>query len=989
MRGPDIDRALAELERFGLADPEPALREAVGVALVHKSYLYENQDLLPGLTRGLLDAFSDLGLAFTRRLAAADAYQRLSSAKVGSLSHHVAQLALRLPSWANEQAWLIECAALGGSLTREAPPSSVPGNLCRQLIGVLCHGGADRVAAALLGGLLSDVRQRLIDSVGDPKTLLQEVLSPHTVSFAYEREGPDHDQEFRAVAADGLGRRGAGEGKSKKAASQSASLDFLKRHFPQALKAPNVAATPKPCPIALPQPRKHYDTVQWLRGLFALPSTATPLLSQALIHSSWAYEHRPELAKHRQQDNRVLAFVGSQAAIYEDALVAVRQAVADPPEEFTFRNADNEAYDKVFRQSRMAGGLLLGTGQASQGVPVEMGSNAFQAVIGALFVAKGFPESLASFWPAAWTPIWETIARSEPRSADPTTILQQATSTMRLQVEYELHRTGPDHAGRYQASIALHSEALGVGTELRGAKIAGGKTRAKHDVSATVLQVLDRLSCSSPARELDDATPREAGLARFLLAHQAAVLATASVPLPRWAAKKLFGLHLATSPAELLDWTSDVDSLLDSRITMGTVGPRMQEAFRASLEAATQPANSADVRLAHLLNLVGRVSTPEDLSRDHLEQLVQLCNVYRCLGAEEQETDLLALTADWQLLYPGRVVIPPRVPVVRLDGRERAVLDAAVSTVMPSKAKAKVVITSVRPLRMQILPTGVHPPRTAVIETMCVIWSNVSRTVAVSPAQDGIEVAITTVETPAEPAPITAAALAALAPRPEPYRAAQADLLHDLKNQAFAARQAAAMPAATETARLEQQLAARRHLEKAQTIGLRLQAVTSPMEEVSDANAKVEIGTFLRRYAGAALAWLPVTVSLSIPNASSATHVTLDERALTAILDNLVRNAVDALPHGGSIKLDWAADQFQAVLEVADDGPGLPAEVRRALDAGLRIRSVKTSGSGIGLLAVKSLLRRVGGELALAPQPSGTAWLITVPIAVAQPAELP
>lgn len=989
MRGPNIDRALAELERFGLSNPEPALREAVGAALVHKSYLYENQDLLPGLTRGLLDAFSDLGLAFTRRLAAADAYERLSSAKVGSFSDYVAQVALRLPTWAAEQEWLIECAALGGSLTREAPPPSVSANLCRQLVGVLCHGGADRTAATLLRGLLSDVRQRLIDSVGDPKTLLQQVLSPHTASFTYEREGPDHDPVFRAVATDGLRRRGAGVGTSKKIASQSASLDFLKRHFPQALKAPDEAATPKPRPIALADPRKHYDVVQWLRGLFALPPTATPLLSQALIHASWAYEHRPELAKHRQQDNQVLAFVGSQAAIYEEALVAVRQAVADPPKEFTFRHADNVAYGTVFRQSRMAGGLLLGAGQASQGVPVEMGSNAFQAVIGALFVAKGFPDSLASFWPAAWAPIWETIAPSEPRSADPTTILQQATSAMRLRVEYELHRTGPDHAGRYQASIALHSEALGLGIELRGAQIVGSKTRAKHDSSAMVLQVLDRLSCSSPARALEDATPREAGLARFLLAHQAAVLATASVPLPRWAAKKLFGLHLATSPAELLNWTSDVDSLLESRNTMGTAGPRMQEAFRASLEAAAQPANSVDLRLAHLLRLVERAGTPEDLTRDHLEQLVQLCNVYRCLGAEEQETDLPALTADWQLLYPRRIAIPLRVPAVRLDGRERAILDAAVATVMPSKAKAKVVITSVRPLRMQILPTGDQPPRTAAIGTMCAIWSHVSRTVTVTPAQDGIEVTIVTLDTPADPAPITAAALAALAPRPEPYRAAQADLLHDLKNQVFAARQAAAMPAATETARLEQQLAARRHLEKAQTIALRLQAVASPLEGASDAKANVEIGTFLRRYAAAALAWLPVNISLSIPNASSATHVALDDRALTAILDNLVRNAVEALPHGGSIKLDWAADQFQAVLEVADDGPGLPAEVRRALDAGLRIRSIKTSGSGLGLLAVKALLRRVGGELALAPQPSGTAWLITVPIAVAQPAELP
>lgn len=986
---PDVDRALSELGNFGLSQPEPEIREAIGVALVHKSYLHEKQDFLPGVTAGILDAFSDLGLAFTRRLAAADAYKRLSSTKVSSLSNDVAQVAFGLPAWASRQAWLMECAALGGSLTREASPRSVPANLCRQLVGALCHGGEHRVAAALLSGLLVSVRQHLINSIGDAKTLLQQVLSPHTVAFVYEMEGPAHDPLFRAIATAGLGRTGTGVGKSKKAASQTASLDLLRRHFPRALESSSRStALRSTTPAALREPRRHHETVQGLCELFILPSTAAPLLSQALIHSSWAYEHRSEMEKHRQADNQVLAFVGSQAAIYEDALVAVRRAVADRPKEFTFRHADNESYDRVFRQSLISGGLLLGTGQAAQGVSVEMGSNAFQAIVGALFVAKEFPESVAPFWPRNWAPIWETIARSEPRLPDPTTVLQQMASTTRLQVDYGFDRTGPDHAGRYQASITLHSDALGVGAKLKGSETPGSKTRAKHEVSMTVLSVLDRLSRPSPARELADAAPREADLARFLLAHEAAVIATASIPVPRWAANRAFGLHLVTSPAELLNWTSDADSLLDSRNTLGTTSPRMQEAFRASLDAAVPSGSSVDTHLVRLLDSLGGIRAPEELSHDYLEQLIQLCNVYRCLGAEEPKTDLTTLAEDWRLLYQGRLAIPPRVPAVRLIGRERAMLDAAVTAVMPSRATAKVVITSARPLRIEILPTSDHAPRTAAIETMCKIWSSVSRTAAVVPEADGIKASITIIDTPVDPGPITASALAALMPRSEPFRAAQADLLHDLKNQAFAARQAVAMPAATETAHLEQQLAARHHLEKAQVIALRLQAATAPGEGAGGTRDYVEVGPFLRRYASATLAWLPLNVSLTIPDASGATYVTLDERSLTAILDNLVRNAVEALPNGGSIKLDWAADQFQAVLEVADDGPGLPIAVRRALDAGLRVHSVKTSGSGLGLLAVKSLLRLAGGELGLAPQPSGTAWLITLPVAISPPEEL-
>ncbi|TJZ97472.1 ATP-binding protein [Actinacidiphila oryziradicis] len=103
-------------------------------------------------------------------------------------------------------------------------------------------------------------------------------------------------------------------------------------------------------------------------------------------------------------------------------------------------------------------------------------------------------------------------------------------------------------------------------------------------------------------------------------------------------------------------------------------------------------------------------------------------------------------------------------------------------------------------------------------------------------------------------------------------------------------------------------------------------------------------------------------------------------------LDNLVKNAVEAMPSGGSIRLDWAADEYLAAIELADDGPGLPVEVVRALVSGERIRSTKPGGNGLGLLGVQSLLSRVGGNLT-AQRSSGTTWLITLPIATAVASE--
>src|SRR5229473_2124518 len=72
----NADRALAVLKSFGLSEPGPELRNAVAVALIHSSHLYENQIAFPSITRGLLDALSNLGLAFLRRMATVDAYQQ-------------------------------------------------------------------------------------------------------------------------------------------------------------------------------------------------------------------------------------------------------------------------------------------------------------------------------------------------------------------------------------------------------------------------------------------------------------------------------------------------------------------------------------------------------------------------------------------------------------------------------------------------------------------------------------------------------------------------------------------------------------------------------------------------------------------------------------------------------------------------------------------------------------------------------------------------
>jgi dsRNA-specific ribonuclease len=969
----DVGRALAVLRAFGLSDPGPELRNAVAVALVHSSYLYENQTAFLGITRGLLDALSSLGLAFLRRMATVDAYQQPGSLTAGSLSKDVAEIVFALPAWAARQAWLLECAALGRTFSDSAPPAKVSAHLLRRVVGVLCLAGEEAVASRLLEDLLSDARRQPSTPTHDPKTTLRMAIAPRTAEYTYEREGPDHDPMFRATVIDTRGRRGTGVGKSKRQAAENATLDFLQRYIPQALSARTPQPTSRPVPAAIPGERAHTVAVRELQNLFVLPTSASPLLSQALIHPSWAYEHRSSMARYHQQDNQVLAFVGSEAAGYEDALAAARQAAADPPQEFAFRGLANDGYNSLFRRTGLVSGLLLGIGQVSK-ITEEMGATAFQAIIGAVFIAKGLPDSLAPCWPQAWASMWPIIASPTPRPSDPTTLLQEAASAMRLQTEYEFRRSGPDHASQFQATLVLDSETLRIRTRVTGSVIAG-KTRAKQEASAAVLRTLNRLAQPTLARDLAGAAPNEVKLARFLLAHQAALLATSPVPLQRWAAARLFGLHLAAEPEQLIAWAGGADQFLDSRNTVEGAGARLEEAFRAALE----PASTLLTHLARTLGTLEHISAPEDLTREHLDQLVQLCGVYRSVGAKDPDTDLSELANDWSLLYRGRLA-NVAMPAVRLTGRERAILDAALAAVLLPGATATVEVTGTRPLRVRMVTATGPTPRASTIAETCAMWSGVTSTTVLSPVEHGIEVTISITESPAEPGPITVAVLAALRPKPEPYQASVADILHDLKNQVVAARHAVTQPAETETAGLEQQLDARRHLDRAHAMIFQLRAATSLLEPASDQNASVELGAFLRSYGRAALAWLAGNIALSTPGASRPAHAAIDGRTLTAILDNLVKNAAEAMPHGGSIKLGWAADKYEAIIEVADDGPGLPEGIAQAFAAGQRIQSTKPGGNGLGLLSARSLVRRVGGQLIAAPVSSGTAWEITLPI---------
>ncbi len=114
-------------------------------------------------------------------------------------------------------------------------------------------------------------------------------------------------------------------------------------------------------------------------------------------------------------------------------------------------------------------------------------------------------------------------------------------------------------------------------------------------------------------------------------------------------------------------------------------------------------------------------------------------------------------------------------------------------------------------------------------------------------------------------------------------------------------------------------------------------------------------------------------------------HATLSNREadlIVLVLDNLIRNALQATPRGRSVRLHLTRAEDGVAFDVADEGPGLPPAVRERLFT--PCRSTKEGGSGIGLAISRQLAAHLGGTLELHRDSArGCVFRLTVPLQVA------
>jgi len=112
-------------------------------------------------------------------------------------------------------------------------------------------------------------------------------------------------------------------------------------------------------------------------------------------------------------------------------------------------------------------------------------------------------------------------------------------------------------------------------------------------------------------------------------------------------------------------------------------------------------------------------------------------------------------------------------------------------------------------------------------------------------------------------------------------------------------------------------------------------------------------------------------------------RIDADREQLFRIISNLVRNAVQAIESQdnggkGEIRISGRREGRRVIIEVSDDGPGVPNAARQNLFRAFQ-GSTRKGGTGLGLAIAQELTAVHGGTLKLADTDTGATFVLDLP----------
>jgi signal transduction histidine kinase len=149
---------------------------------------------------------------------------------------------------------------------------------------------------------------------------------------------------------------------------------------------------------------------------------------------------------------------------------------------------------------------------------------------------------------------------------------------------------------------------------------------------------------------------------------------------------------------------------------------------------------------------------------------------------------------------------------------------------------------------------------------------------------------------------------------------------------------------------------AERETDKAATLASDLTAFVRPRDPVLE---EVELGEVVNEV----IESTPPPAEVDLDLAVAPHMVRADRHQIAEVVTNLVTNAYQALPEGGSVHVGVEANGSEVALVVEDNGPGIDAEASTRLFE--PFFTTKPSGTGLGLAIVRRLVEAHGGTISV------------------------
>jgi len=102
---------------------------------------------------------------------------------------------------------------------------------------------------------------------------------------------------------------------------------------------------------------------------------------------------------------------------------------------------------------------------------------------------------------------------------------------------------------------------------------------------------------------------------------------------------------------------------------------------------------------------------------------------------------------------------------------------------------------------------------------------------------------------------------------------------------------------------------------------------------------------------------------------------------LNQVWTNIIDNAIDAMGGKGELRVRTYRDDSCVVVEIADNGPGIPAEVRPHIFEPFFTTKAVGEGTGLGLDTVQRIVKKHRGNIQVSSKPGDTRFQVWLPLA--------